>query len=577
MSDSQHQEEDFSLKKFFVPLTTFKVIHIIVILGFIVFGNMLFNGFVWDDKTFILLNPEVHSINLSKLLGINLFNNLVYYRPIPAIYFAILYALFTTNAFPYHLLQLCLHIINAILLYVLFKEFFKKYLSVLLSLLFLVHPMQVESVSYIAQTVSPLYFLFGISGLLLIIRKGGNTNIFLLSLLLLLSLLTKETGLVFLLLVNLYNYLYRKVNQTKLFIASFGTLLVYFFIRFEVGHVFFAKSLLVAPIAHSPLFVRLLTIPNVALYYIKTFFYPIILGINQDWIITSPSITNFYTPLFIELLSIVLLGLLGKYCFKHTKSSFRTYIFFVSWFIIGFLFHLQIIPLDMTVADRWFYTTMVGLLGLLGLFVSLIESKQLVDKKILILILLSLIILMSMRTIVRNTNWRDAITLYTHDIKVDDNFDIENSLGYEYIQDHQYDKAITHLKKSIHYWPDWDKNWQNLGGVYHLQGRVAQAKKAYEIAAQNNPANTQVIENLGYLLVNYYDANAARAFLVKASTQYPEQSKIWYYLSLANYKLGDKNEALRNITVAYSLNPSDKKISDVYSALQNNVLIQFQK
>ena len=56
------REQAFSLKNLFVPLTTLKAIHIIVIVGFIVYANMLFNGFVWDDKIYIIFNPQNHNI-----------------------------------------------------------------------------------------------------------------------------------------------------------------------------------------------------------------------------------------------------------------------------------------------------------------------------------------------------------------------------------------------------------------------------------------------------------------------------------------------------------------------------------
>jgi hypothetical protein len=46
----QDTEQEFSFKRLFSPLTTFKAIHIIVIAGLLVFGNTLFNNSVEDEK-----------------------------------------------------------------------------------------------------------------------------------------------------------------------------------------------------------------------------------------------------------------------------------------------------------------------------------------------------------------------------------------------------------------------------------------------------------------------------------------------------------------------------------------------
>src|SRR5258708_18251362 len=186
-------DTDFSIKFFFVPLTTAKAITWIVIIGIIVYANMLFNGFVWDDKTFILTNSDIHSINISFLFGSNSFNSLGQYRPVPAFYFATLYALFKDNPFFYHLLQLLVHIVNSILVFKLFNKFFNKELSLVSSIFFLIHPIQVESVSYIASSDNPLFFLCGISALLLSLKEQLDLKRYILIFaLLLLSVLTKE-------------------------------------------------------------------------------------------------------------------------------------------------------------------------------------------------------------------------------------------------------------------------------------------------------------------------------------------------------------------------------------------------
>src|SRR6266480_2711004 len=119
-----NNEKIFSFKQFFNPLTTRKVIFIIAVLGFIVFGNALFNNFVEDDLPYIINYPLVHQLNIPFSFGENLFNEKGQYRPISATYFSLLYTLFGSSPFFYHFCQLSLHIINAIFLYLLLNILF---------------------------------------------------------------------------------------------------------------------------------------------------------------------------------------------------------------------------------------------------------------------------------------------------------------------------------------------------------------------------------------------------------------------------------------------------------------------
>ena len=94
------QENELNFKDLFIPLTNKKAISLIVIIGSIVYFNMLFNGFVWDDKTYILINNlQAHTLNIFSLIGNNLFNMAGFYRPIPAVYFAATFSLFGYSSF----------------------------------------------------------------------------------------------------------------------------------------------------------------------------------------------------------------------------------------------------------------------------------------------------------------------------------------------------------------------------------------------------------------------------------------------------------------------------------------------
>src|SRR5258708_1624739 len=172
MQEHEMHDEDFSFYSYFVPFTTKKAIIWITIIVIIVWANMLFNGFVQDDITYVIYNPALHIA--SSFGNANLFNGGGQYRPFPALYFATIFNLFTITSFFYHFLQLALHIACSLIVFFIFKKFLTRNISFVLSLIFLVHPINVESVSYIAQTVSPLLFALGSIPLLLVMDKKLN-------------------------------------------------------------------------------------------------------------------------------------------------------------------------------------------------------------------------------------------------------------------------------------------------------------------------------------------------------------------------------------------------------------------
>ncbi|MDE2025484.1 MAG: hypothetical protein KGJ07_03250, partial [Patescibacteria group bacterium] len=185
---------------------------IIVSAGFLVFFNSLFNGFVWDDVQYIVNYPLVHSFNLGLLLGPNIYNGGFFYRPVSAFYFAAIFTLFNGTPFFFHAIQLGVHVANTLLLLRLFENFFKKNIAFFLTLIFLIHPITTESVAYISTIDDPLFVCFGLVSILFVLKKDLSLwiNKVLLICCLLLVLLTKETGAIFLLLCVLMSYLYKK-------------------------------------------------------------------------------------------------------------------------------------------------------------------------------------------------------------------------------------------------------------------------------------------------------------------------------------------------------------------------------
>lgn len=258
---------------------------LLFLIGFLIYFNSLSNGFVWDDEEQIVNNNVIRDLkNIPIMFSSGAFNSGgtgkllgIYFKPLMTFTFAIIYSLFKLNTFYYHLVSVIIFIINSCLVYILLMKFFDKNKSLLLSLLFLVHPLYSEVALYMANMQDLLYFFFGMLGLLFYSYYGSV-------LFFLLSLLSKETGIVFIAISVIYTYLFAK-NKIKLVIVyGVVAVLIYALIRFYIAGIYFSTHEIV-PIAQLSLIERVKNIPHMLYYYFSNYIWPTNLTINQNWIV----------------------------------------------------------------------------------------------------------------------------------------------------------------------------------------------------------------------------------------------------------------------------------------------------
>lgn len=286
---------------FLKKISSFQIFLIIFFLGFLVYFPSLFNGFVADDHVYILENPHITNFNWSSFIygssyysGDALSLGGIYYKPLFTFVVSALYQISGGTPFLFHLTQILLHITNSFLLFILFTKFFRKELSLFLSLIFLLHPGNVESVVYIADLQEPLFFLFGITALPKISKLKNFTwkNTALISSLLLLALLSKESGVLFLpATVALFLTKGKKYLWPTIYLTG-GVFLFYLFLRFTVAQVSINHQA-IAPIMEAAFYERLLTIPKIIYSYLKLFFFPKDLSWGQHWVARNPDLPNF--------------------------------------------------------------------------------------------------------------------------------------------------------------------------------------------------------------------------------------------------------------------------------------------
>ncbi|MBU4269600.1 hypothetical protein KJ644_02335 [Candidatus Dependentiae bacterium] len=139
-----------------------------------------------------------------------------FYRPLYLIYFGIQYWLFGSYAYPYFLLNIFFHAINAVILFNIFTYFIKIFPAILLSLFFAFHP----QIAYRFGAIVNLHYYINLTLMLLSIllfkkyldTKKIKYNIFA-GFLFLLSLFTRETSVVLPIIIFFGTYLY--INKLK--------------------------------------------------------------------------------------------------------------------------------------------------------------------------------------------------------------------------------------------------------------------------------------------------------------------------------------------------------------------------
>ena len=324
----------FSIFNFQFSNKNLGLITVLIVVGFFIYSFNLNNPLFWDDTDWIVNNPFVHSFSFENignwftkntLAGIGLKSN--YYRPFLFLTFALNYIISGTAPLGYHLVSNGLHVLNAILIfYILLSIFKNKFVAFWSALLWLVHPLQTEAVTYISGRGDPLTAFFMLLVLYLwtndIGCRYGKTvdnrhrkSVWPAPLILLvLALLSRETAIVFpFLFMVFYIAFISRERFIKSLKQSFVKALPYFSIVFVYGVLrltvlnfdntlnFYSKANLYT----ESFLVRMYTFLNVLLTYAKLMILP--LGQHMERSVTI--YTYFFNLPVVSSLTIIVVVL----------------------------------------------------------------------------------------------------------------------------------------------------------------------------------------------------------------------------------------------------------------------------
>jgi hypothetical protein len=500
---------------------------LLIVLGLLTFHNLFGSGFVGDDYDQVVHNEAIRSLrNAPAFFAGSTFysgggNQLggTYYRPVMMSTFALIYHFWSSSAPHFHILLVGLCILNSILAFFFFRSFFTPLVSLAGAALFLLHPLNSEVVAYISDYQDALFLLFGLLALNIEIHRNSTSPSWFVAefVCLLLSALSKETGLLFLPALILFNLWVRRYNRptlatNTLYGAVIAAALVYGCLRIFVGDIN-AVQAHHTPIELAPFAIRLLNMPAVVFYYLKNFFFPWPLGLAQHWIHRTITFEGFILPL-------VGIAVFAAFAFATVRRFGTAGMFFLTFWVMGVALHVHIVPLDSTVADRWHY---LASLPLIGLFLLWIEgSFKRPHARYYAGALVGLFILgFGIRTYIRSEDWADEEKLLSRDLLFQpDSFAIMSQLGYIYLDQKQYTEACSLLEKSVMIAPNWWVNTNNLAVCYYNVGRLKEAETYFRKSLENGRYYL-AYENLATLLIQQRRYAEAREFIKNALTILP--------------------------------------------------------
>src|SRR5258708_4431958 len=253
---------------------------VVFVLALGVYFNSLRNDFNFDDIAIIKNNSLVqHLSNLPKLFVSNYWANTPYekgvllYRPLVMASFALDYAVWGNNPFGFHLTNILINAVNAVLLMVLLKYLFGERVGLvglgISTLLFAFHPVHTEAINMVVGRTELLAALFGLLTFILCLQ-GRNTAA---ALSFFLAMLSKEIAITVPVMLFLHQSLSGRSIDKRRYLMFAGVVVLYPAIRFAVlrGFVSIHQT---GILDRQNIFQRALTVVQVLGYYLKLLLAP---------------------------------------------------------------------------------------------------------------------------------------------------------------------------------------------------------------------------------------------------------------------------------------------------------------
>lgn len=546
---------------------------VLVLAGVAVYANSFYGIFLFDDGYHILRNDTIHHLFPP-------WDLLAARRPVVYITLAINYAISQLEPWSYHALNLVVHILASLTLYgvvrqtLTLKSLHKKYgqssyhLAGAIALIWLVHPLQTQSVTYIIQrgeSLMGLFYLFTLYSLIRSTKSNSPMRWWLIGIAsCALGMGSKAVMVTAPVTMLLYDRIFlcqcfrNVLRQRKTFYAGLaGTWSILWMCGIVQGvfnttptdsHVGFSYQGMTS-------LEYLVTQPGVLLHYLSLCYWPQSLCLDYAWPVAKTTMEIALPG--IAVITLVILTIGG--CFFKPKIGFAG-----AWFFIILSPTSSFIPIKDAIFEHRMYLPLASVIILTVLIVNHVLHKWKFTTRnqtpmhciVSVMILASVVILLGMGTIHRNRDyhsnqamWQDVLKKQPH------NYRAYVGVGVQLFYEGKLDEAIQSYQKALQIKPEYADGHYNLGVVFAKQKKINQAIQSYQKALDLNPTHMEAHSALGWLFMNNNQPNLGVRVFEHAVDVAPKNSKAHLNLGNALGQVDRLHESIEEFQKALELQP----------------------
>lgn len=617
MSKKSKKEKFHFEKKSLSYRNEFSYVNILIVFftAFLIYSNTLTNFYALDDSMVITENQftQMGLKAIPKILSTDSYMGhfgMSYglsggrYRPLTLITFAIEYEFFQTSPHISHFVNALLYALTCAMLFLVLQKIFLSYNTILplvISLLFAVHPIHTEVVANIKSRDEILCLLFLLLTILYLLRYADTANekTFIISIIFfLLALLSKENAITFLAVVPFTLYLFRNISIKKnifYIIPFFCVAVIFILLRSHIiGYIGMhsTKNIMNNPFVDTTFSQKYGTIIFILWKYVALLFFPHPLMFDYSY--NQIPLRNFTQSevIFSMLVNLLLLAFGIIFIRKKSRNpsiknliAYGIFVYYITLSISSNIFF----PIGAPMGERFLFLPSLGFCIAIGVLlvtffrIDIInKDESLMKNSSFAFTIAVLLIAGTVKTLSRNTDWKNNLSLFSHDVKYgEQNAMINKAYGNVMIEASQKTDdplrkreylldGMNYLRKAIQIYPVYSEAIQKLGFAFYTIAQYDSAIKYYNEAIRISPFYVQAYINLGVAYHMKGGIPTAMALYKKAIDIQPTNADAYYNLSVAYLNLQQYDDVISNALKAVELNPNYTNaygnLSNAYSA-----------